>query len=333
MKLPTADGIDDALSLIRPYLDETPLVRSELLSRAMDAEIWIKNETVSPIASFKMRGALADICRARARGTAQDQGEIERVVTASSGNHGQGVAYAAKLLGLGADIFLPQGANPGKVTMIKALGATVHVVDEYTRLRLDARAFASEHGHYFVDDGGSVDLLEGAGTVGLEIARALPVVDRMFVPVGDAALINGAACALKSVHERARVTSVQAAGAPALTESFWARKAVERASDTIADGLATWVPAELALAGMLEFVDDAVLVSEDELLAAIHSLAECAHVLVEPSGAASLAGAWAKRDELAGTCVVLILTGANVTMEILGRALATPPLFSLGEVG
>ena len=323
--LPTLDGIEDALNLIRPHLAETPLVRSELLSRAMGADIWIKNETVSPIASFKMRGAITDICRAR------DRGEIKRVVAASSGNHGQGVAIAAKLLDLGADIFLPQGANPGKVAMVKALGATVHVVEEYTKLKTEAKAFAVDNGHHFVDDGGSVDLIEGAGTVGLEIARAMQAVDVMFVPVGDAALINGSACALKSIHRSARVTSVQAAGAPALTESFRAGKALECPSDTIADGLASWVPAELALTGMLEFVDDAVLVAEDELLGAIHALAESAHVLVEPSGAAALAGAWAKREELTGARVVLILTGANVTMEILARALTTPPLFSLAN--
>ena len=324
--LPTLDGIEGASSLIRPHLAETPLVRAELLSRAMGAEIWIKNETVSPIASFKMRGALTDICRARERG------EIERVVAASSGNHGQGVAIAAKLLDLGADIFLPQGANPGKVTMIEALGASVHVVEEYTELKTDAQAFAADNGHHYVDDGGSVDLIEGAGTVGLEIARSMQAVDVMFVPVGDAALINGSACALKSIHHDARVISVQAAGAPSLTESFRAGKAVECPSDTIADGLASWVPAELALAGMLEFVDDAVLVGEDELLAAIHTLAECAHILVEPSGAAALAGAWRKREELSGARVVLILSGANVTMEILGRALETPPLFAAGDV-
>ena len=254
------------------------------------------------------------------------------MVAASSGNHGQGVAIAAKLLKLDADIFLPQGANPGKVTMVKALGATIHLVEEYTKLKIDARVFAEENGHHLVDDGGSVDLIEGAGTVGLEVAHTLQAVDVMFVPVGDAALINGAACALKGIHPNARVISVQAAGSPALTESFRAGKAVECPSDTIADGLATWAPAELALAGMLEFVDDAVLVGEDEMLAAIHTLAESAHLLVEPSGAAALAGAWAKREELTGACVVLILTGANVTMEILGRALATPPLFSLGEI-
>jgi len=320
--LPTLEGIEDAMALIRPHLEPTPLIRSELLSRAMDAQVWIKNETVSPIASFKMRGAITDIERAR------QHREIKGVVTASSGNHGQGVAMSAKLLGIRADIFLPTGANPGKVTMVKALGASVHMVAEHASLRTDARAFAIDNRLYYVDDGGSVDLMEGAGTVGLEVAHALPCVDMMFVPVGDAALINGSACALKARHPNARVIAVQAARAPALTESFQAGHSVERPANTIADGLGTTEPAERALAGMLTFVDDAVLVSEIDLLGAIRSLIECAHLLVEPSGAAALAGAWAKREELMGKQVVLILTGANVTTEILVRALSTAPLLS-----
>jgi threonine dehydratase len=320
-KLPTLAGIEDAHRFVRSYLQETPLVRSELLSRAFDADVWIKNEMVSPIASFKARGALVDIARAQRRQ------HINRVVASSSGNHGQGVAIAAKFLGLEADIFLPREANPGKVAMIKALGATIHIVEQYPQVKAEARGFAAEHSYHVVDDGGSLDLMEGAGTIGLEIARSLGAIDLMFVPVGDGALINGTACAVKALHPTTRVISVQAAGAPALTESYRARKILECSAATIADGLATWVPAKLAFDAMQEFVDDAVLVGDEELLAAIHTLAESAHLLVEPSAAAALAGAWAKRKDLVGRRVVLVLTGANVTMDVLRDALATPPLF------
>jgi threonine dehydratase len=120
LRLPHATGIERARAVLRPYLPETPLVRSELLSRALDAEVWLKNETVSPIASFKLRGALTALLRA-----SETRGAVE-AVTSSTGNHGQGVAYAARAMGIAAHVFLPVGANPVKRRMIAALGATIH---------------------------------------------------------------------------------------------------------------------------------------------------------------------------------------------------------------
>ena len=326
MELPTPAGIEDALSIIRPHQPETPLVRAELLSRALDADVWIKNETVTPIASIKIRGALTDLTRAKERSG------VTNVVTSSTGNHGQAVAYAARLLGLGADIFLPARPNPVKAAMVRAFGATLHQVGrDNNEGKEAARAFAAEHGYHFVDDGESLDVMEGAGTVGLEVGRALDGVNTIFVPVGDAPLISGTGCGLKSVQPQARVIGVQAKGAPALINSFHAGKAVEGAADTIADGLAARIPATLAVAGICTFADDAMLVDDAALLASIHALAESAHVLVEPAGAAGLAGAWARREEIAGQRVVLVLTGANAAMETLRDALAVPPLFPLAE--
>ena len=328
MRLPTPEGIDDALSIIRPHVPETPLFRSEPLSAGLGADVWLKVETISPIASFKLRGALVDVSRALARGT------IARVVTSSTGNHGQGVALAARLLGLGADIFLPMDANPLKAAMVAALDATIHRHGhDNNAAKTAAEAFARERGDHFVDDGDSVDLMEGAGTVGLEIARALDAIDRVYVPLGDGALLGGSACAIKAVHQTTRVIGVQAEGAPALTNSFHARTAIEHSVDTLADGLASRSPAPMALAALWAFADDAILVSDHDLLAAIHSLAECAHILVEPAGAAALAGAWREREALRGERVVLVLTGANLTMDLLKRALATPPLFPVPAGG
>jgi threonine dehydratase len=324
MELPSPAGIEDALSIVRPHLPETPLLRVELLSRVLDADVWIKNETVTPIASFKIRGALTDLTRATA------QSGVTNVVTSSTGNHGQAVAYAARLLGLGADIFLPAEANPVKAAMVRAFGATLHQVGRDNNEGKDAaRTFAAERGYHFVDDGESLDVMEGAGTLGLEVGRGLEGVDTMFVPVGDAPLITGAGCGLKSVQPKARVIGVQAKGAPALTNSFHAGKAVEGPTDTIADGLSARIPAARAVAGICAFADDAMLVDDGALLAAIHALAESAHVLVEPAGAAGLAGAWTRRNEIVGQRVVLILTGANIATDTLRAALAAPPLFPL----
>jgi len=170
-------GIEDALHRIRPFLSETPLVRSELLSRLFVADVWTKNETVSPIACFKLRGALTDLLRA------QTCGSISAAVTSSTGNHGQGVAYAARLLGIPAHIFLPVGANPTKRLTIQALGGTVHEAgNDIDAAKAMARAFTATHGYCFADDGESLGVMEGAGTVGLEVAQTLKAIDWLTCP-------------------------------------------------------------------------------------------------------------------------------------------------------
>jgi len=321
MRLPHSTGIERARAALRAHLPETPLVRAELLSRALGADVWLKNETVSPIASFKLRGALTALLRAR------DAGAAAEAVTSSTGNHGQGVAAAARVVGAPAHVFLPHGANPVKRRMIEALGATIHEVGiDIDEAKAGAQRFAASRGALFVDDGESLDVMEGAGTIGLEVAERLENVDVLFVPMGSGTLATGCAVALKGLQPRAQVVAVQSSGSPAMTESFHARRAVERAIDSIADGLVCRVPARLALEGLWTWVDDAVAVSDATLLQAMRALVEHAHVLVEPAGAAALAGAWARRADLRGRRVVLVLTGANVTLPVLTEALSATPL-------
>jgi threonine dehydratase len=328
MRLPTLAGVERALAELAPHHRETPLERSELLSRALDADVWLKNETVSPIGCFKLRGALVDVLRA------MQSRSITKLVTSSSGNHGQGVAYAGRLVNLPVTVFLPKGASPVKAAMISALGAEIRVAgDDSLGTKAEASAFASENNSHFVDDGGSLDLSEGAGTVGLEIARRLDDIDAALIPVGDAALINGSASALKAIQHSVRVIGVQAAGASALAESRQIGHRVEKAPHTMADGLATRSPADLALAGMMALVDEFVLVQELDLLRAIHTLAVMGHMLAEPSAAAGLAAAWNTRDRWHGRRIVIVITGANTTSEILKSAFAAPALFHLPTSG
>jgi threonine dehydratase len=316
--------MEDALAIVRRFQAETPLVRSPILSRALGADVWLKNETVSRVASFKLRGALVALTRAFAGKPAR------RAVTSSTGNHGQGVACAAQLLGVDADVFVPSVSNPVKSAMIRAFGAKLHHAGEDLDAAKEfAKKFAAERGAVFVDDGESADLMEGAGTVGVEIARGLPRVDFVFVPMGSGTLASGCAAGVKATHPSARVIAVQAKGSPAMVLSFRARRAVEHPAATLADGLVCRVPAALALEGLLRFVDDAVTQTDDDLLSAMHTLAESAHLLSEPSGAAALAAAWERRDELAGRCVVLVVTGANATTQALRSALERPLLFPI----
>ncbi len=323
-ELPSLAGIRRAQGEIAPYIQETPLIRCELLSRALSADVWIKNETVGPIASFKLRGALTHLLRVGA--------SLKGAVTSSTGNHGQGVAYAARLLGVPAHIFLPAVNNPVKRAMIKAFGATLHEVGEdIDAAKAAARDHAAAADFSFIDDGESLDMMEGAGTVGLECAERLEDIDWMFVPMGAATFVGGCAAALKALQPGARIVAVQAKGAPAMVESFHARKVVEAPIDTVADGLACRIPAMRALTSLWALVDDAMVVPDEEMLSAMRSLMECAHVLVEPAGAAALAGAWRQRDAFAGKRVVLLLSGANAPQEVLMRALTGAPLFTLED--
>jgi len=300
--------IHAAAERLAPYGKTTPLVRALLLSRQLGCDLWVKNETVSPIASFKWRGALNDLLR--------DPGG--NVVISSTGNHGQGVAWAARVTGCVAHVFLPNGANPTKRAKIELLGATIHDaghdLDEAKALAID---FARAEGLRFIDDGDSEGVIEGAGTAGLEIARELERIDVVFVPMGSGSLAAGVATVIKERHPNARVIAVQAQGSPAMVESFHARRAIERPIHTIADGLVCRVPAQLALDALLQSVDDAVVVPDEALLAAARAMILGAHILVEPSGAAGLAAAM--RADVQGKVVVVIATGANITPELFER--------------
>ncbi|MGE0116448.1 MAG: threonine/serine dehydratase [Dongiaceae bacterium] len=319
---PTVEGVKQAAERLRAHMAPTPLYRSEALSRAFDGEVWLKLETATPIASFKLRGALNHLLVARAAGS------LTSAVTSSTGNHGQGVAYAARLLGLKADIFLPEGCPLVKQTMIRLFGATLHVggadIDE---AKERARTFCAASGGEFVDDGESATLIEGAGTIGDEIGAGLDDVDAVFTSMGSGSLAAGTALGIKGRQPQAKVVAVQSAGSPAMVESFRAGRAIERPVDSLAESIVCRVPAATALAALIRHVDDALLVSDSEILAALHALLAWGHVLVEPGAAAGLAGAWSRRRELRGKRVVLVLSGANVDPGMIGRALAGPPLF------
>ena len=313
---PTIEGIREAAQRIRSYVPETPLVRADVLSDHSGADVWLKNETVTAVASFKIRGALNTMLAARDAG-------VTSVGTSSTGNHGQGVAYAGKLLDIGVNIFMPKPVNPTKAAKTALYGAAVHECEgDIDQAKDQGVVYCEANGAQFLDDGNDVSVMEGAGTVGLEIAERLDAIDYLLVPLGGGNLSAGCATALKSIQPAAKVVSVQAKGSPAVTRSFHAREKQEHPSEpTVAEGLVTRVPPELALQVLWERLDDAWLADDEVLLAAVHSMAASAQVMVEPAGAASLAGLWMHREQLRGKRVVLILTGANLTMDQLRASL------------
>lgn len=314
----TGRDVEAAARRLAPHMSPTPLVYSPALSDLLGAEIWLKLETASEIASFKLRGALNALMSVENPGSA---------LTSSTGNHGQGVALAARRLGIPADIFVPVDPNPVKVRMIELLGGRVHVGGhDIDAAKERAYAHQAKHGGTFVDDGENAHLIAGAGTVGLEIGKSIEDIDVLYVPMGSGSLASGTATGIKAVQPNVRVVAVQAAGAPAMVESFLARRAVERPIATRADCLVCRIPAAQALSTLIAAVDDALLVTDAEMLAAVHTYLARAHLLIELGSAAPLVGAWKERDAIRGKRVVLVVSGANAVPEIVAEALRTPPL-------
>jgi len=303
--------------LLRGFLRPTRLVPAERIGRESDTQIYLKLETDLPTGSFKPRGALYALMKNL------QQRSLNGVVAASTGNHGAAVAYAARLAKLPATIFLPQNPNPIKRARIVSLGATVEEVEwKPDALGNAAAAFAHEHDYYFLNDASDDLVPVGTATIAAEILDELPTPDVIIVPMGDTALIRGVAAAAKRRHPGVRIVGVQAAQAPAYARSWQENRVVTTATcNTIADGLATSTPLEPNVRAIRELVDDVTLVSEDELLQGVCTLLFEEHVVAEPAAAAATAAYLQNRSAYAGRTVVLLVTGSNITNELLSRCL------------
>ena len=317
IELPTQQGIEAAAARIAAHIRPGAPFLSPALSEIIGARVWIKNETANPIASFKGRGALNHLLQAR------ETRRLAEAVTSSTGNHGQGVAWAARTLGLGCTVFLPHGANPVKRRMIELFGSRiVEAGQDIDEAKEAARGYAAARGAEFVDDGESLPMIEGAGTVGREFALAVPELERIYVPMGSGTLAAGCAAAVRALNPRCAVVAVQASGAPAMVESFHRRAPVERPIATIADCLVCRVPALRALAALVAHASDAILVDDSQLLRAMRLAMVWGHVLPEPGAAAGIAAALAQREPLRDRCIGIVVTGANAQPDALQAALA-----------
>ena len=307
----------EAQTLLRGYLPVSRLVPSPSLSAKSGGDVYLKLESDLPTGSFKPRGALYALSVNKARQT------IREVTASSTGNHGAAVAFAAKLLGIPATIFLPANPNPVKRDRIVRLGAKI-VEEGATDLSVafrQASAYSHAPGVYFLNDATDPDLPAGPATIALEILEQLPSVDTIVVPMGDTALIRAVAAAAKSLSPSVRVIGVQAEQAPSYFLSWKQGKAVSTETcATIADGLATRTPEPANVRAIRELVDDVVLVSEEGMLAAIRHLAMEEHLIAEPAGAAATAALLDGKFQC-GRQAVLLVTGANVSPEVLRAAI------------
>jgi threonine dehydratase len=312
----SAKDVEQARALLGQYLRPTRLVSAESLARRSGARVYLKIESDLPTGSFKLRGALNALLRSAA------QRMLPGVVAASTGNHGAAVAYAARIAKVGATIFLPENPNPVKRARIIALGAKVveRGAMGQSAISEGAAEFARQHGHYFLDDATDPLVPAGTATIASEILDEIPAPDVIFVPIGDTSLIRGVAVEAKRRHPDVRIVGVQAERAPAYVRSWQqGRVVVTDSCDTIAEGLARLHPLEANVIAIRELVDEVRLVSERELLDAIRVLLLDEHVVAEAAGAAATAAFLQDPAPHADANVILLVTGANLSPEVLRR--------------
>jgi threonine dehydratase len=317
LEIPTLEDVEAARERIAPHLQSTPLYANPALSELVGTEIFVKHENHLPIGAFKVRGGVNLVSQLT---------EDERrrgVVTASTGNHGQSIAFAAGRFGVRAIVCVPEGANPVKLAAMKRLGAELVVQGrDFDEAREHCEALAGEHGYRYIHSGNEPHLIAGVGTATLELLETEPDIDVVIVPVGGGSGAAGACIAGKGTRPELQVIGVQSSAAPAAYRSWKARQLLEDRMETRAEGLATRVAFELPQRIMWEHLDDFVLVDEDELGRAVLLMIEGTRNLVEPAGAIPLAAALRLREGLAGQKVVLILSGGNISPDQLRELLA-----------
>lgn len=319
MAEPPPVGIDEiraARDLLTGVITETPVAGSRALSELAGGPVWLKCENLQRTGSFKIRGAYTRLARLDAAQRARG------VVAASAGNHAQGVALAASMLGIAATVFMPEGAALPKVGATRGYGATVELVGETIDDSIaEAVAFALRTGAEFVHPFDHPDIVAGQGTVGLELLEQVPDVATVLVCTGGGGLLGGVAAAVRAQRPDTAIVGVQAAGAAAWPASLAAGAPVPLATmRTIADGIAVGRPGDLTFPQVTALVDDILTVDEDALSRALLFLLERAKMLVEPAGAAAVAALMLEPERFA-TPVVAVLSGGNIDPLVLWHVL------------
>lgn len=308
-----ARSVQQAAALIAPHVRRTPLERSEALSAMAGTDVLLKLENLQRTGAFKLRGALHKLLRLapslRSRG----------VVTASAGNHGLGVAHAARLLGVGACVVLPESVPLAKLTAIQRAGADVVISGaDYDEAHAVALGLAKERGATYVHAFDDADVIAGQGTVALEMLEDDPELDTVVVPVGGGGLLAG--CGLVTRGRGVRLVGVQVEGAPAFARSFAEGTLIEAPPRTIADGIAVGRPAERTLEMARQTVDEVRTVSDEAVARAMLLLLERHKLLAEPAGATALAAVLEARAPR-GRRVGVVISGGNIDPNLLAKVI------------
>lgn len=322
-QVPTLADVLAARRTIAPHLRQTAQYSYPALDDLVGTSVHVKHENHQPVGAFKVRGGVNLV--------AQLSSEEHRrgVICASTGNHGQSIAYAARLFGVRAIVCVPEGANPVKVASMRGLGAEIVAFGpDYDSAREHCEALAREHGYRYVHSGNEPLLIAGVGTLYLEMLEQQPDIDVLFVPVGGGSGAAAACIVARALNPGLRVVGVQSEAAPTAQRSWQGRRLLEGEMRTYAEGLATRTAFELPQQIMWEMLEEFVLVGEDEIRRAQALMIEKTRNLTEAAAAASLAAALTMRAELTGKRVALVLSGGNVSpqqlVELFAERLSAP---------
>jgi threonine dehydratase len=311
--------IQHARKVVAPFVRCTPLARSQFLSELCDGDVWLKLENLQITNSFKPRGAFNRLLHLSAK-------EKVGIVTASAGNHGQAVAYAAQKLKFPARIVVPETTPKIKIDGIRKYGADLVLFGgTYDEAEQKAKELALKDGWAYISPYNDELTIAGHGTVGLEIIEALPNVDAVIVPVGGGGLISGVSIAVKSVKPSVRVIGVQSEASPVMYESLRVGRIIEaQMTETIAEGLSGGIEEDaLTFKIAQEYVDEVLLVHEETIRRAVYLLWTREKQVAEGSGAAAIAPIIENKSVFAGKTVVAVVTGGNIDAKLFQSIVAS----------
>lgn len=315
----TLADLESVLPRVHAVMPPTPQYAWPLLRKRTGVEVIVKHESHTPIGAFKVRGGLTYLDRLR-----REQPDVPGIISATRGNHGQSLAFAASRAGIPATIYVPHGNSVEKNRAMQAFGARlVEHGDDFQAAREEAYREADRAGLHIVP-AFHRNLVLGVATYALELFRASPDLDVLYVPIGQGSGISGCILARDLLGLKTEIVGVQSTEAPAYALSFAAGTLVKtNSSDTLADGMATRVPDEEALAIIRKGASHIVQVTDDEIGAAIRAYWTDTHNLAEGAGAAALAAACQEKNKLGGKCVGLILSGGNIDFDLFQRWVGT----------
>ena len=307
------DMLRDAQRVLDPVINRTPVVPTKGIVPGCD--FYLKADCLQKTGAFKLRGAYYKIA------TLSDEEKSRGVIACSAGNHAQGVAFAARDMGIKATICIPEGAPISKIEATRSYGANVVLVPGvYDDAYAEAVRLRDEQGLTFIHPFNDYRIMAGQGTIGLEILEQLPDVDMIFVPIGGGGLIAGLAYAVKNLKPDCRVIGVQAAGAPSMAESLKKGEIITLSSvDTVADGIKVKTPGDLTFDMCRKYVDEVVTVTEGEIASAILTVLEKQKLVAEGAGAVGIAAAMYHKVNTEGKTVCALLSGGNVDVTMLER--------------
>jgi len=314
---PTISDVMNARPRVYAVMQRSPMLRHPLLDEWLGCETWVKHENHNPTGAFKIRGGLNLLAH-----LSPDE-HRRGVISASTGNHGQSIAFASRMHGVRCRILVPRGNNPDKNAAMRAYGAEVieHGRD-YDEARVKVEQLAATEGWRYVHSANEPHLIAGVGTYALEMFEAVQDLDYLFVPIGGGSGAAGCCIVRGSMSPRTRVIGVQASGADAFTRSWRGpeRVTAERVK-TFAEGMATRVTFDLTFGILKRMLDDIVVLDEPELEDGVRAALRYAHNLAEGSGAAPLAAAKKYGQQLAGKKIGCVMSGGNIDIRTLARCL------------